>query len=41
VGRAAGLPVGAQLIAPLFAEARMLSVAAAIEAITDAAAEVR
>jgi aspartyl-tRNA(Asn)/glutamyl-tRNA(Gln) amidotransferase subunit A len=41
VGRAGGLPVGAQLIAPMFAEARMLSVAAAIEAVTDAAAEVR
>jgi len=41
VGRAQGLPVGAQLIAPMFAEARMLSVAAALEAVTDAAAEVR
>lgn len=41
VGRAAGLPVGAQLIAPMWQEARMLAAAAAIERATDAKAEVR
>jgi aspartyl-tRNA(Asn)/glutamyl-tRNA(Gln) amidotransferase subunit A len=41
VGRADGLPVGAQLIAPMFGEARMLSVAATLEAATDRTAEVR
>ncbi len=41
VGRSEGLPLGAQLIAPNFAEARMLSAAAALEAALDAAAEVR
>jgi aspartyl-tRNA(Asn)/glutamyl-tRNA(Gln) amidotransferase subunit A len=41
VGRSEGLPVGAQLVAPMFAEARMLGVAAALEAVLDAAREVR
>jgi aspartyl-tRNA(Asn)/glutamyl-tRNA(Gln) amidotransferase subunit A len=41
VGRSEGLPIGAQLVAPMFGEARMLSVAAAIEAAIDAKAEVR
>ncbi len=41
VGRAEGLPIGAQLVAPMFGEAQMLSVAAALEAVTDATAEVR
>lgn len=35
VGRAGGLPVAAQLIAPMFAEARMLAVAAAFERLVD------
>jgi Asp-tRNA(Asn)/Glu-tRNA(Gln) amidotransferase A subunit family amidase len=35
------LPLGAQLIAPNFAEAKMLSAAAALESAVDAAAEVR
>ncbi|MEP6572156.1 MAG: Asp-tRNA(Asn)/Glu-tRNA(Gln) amidotransferase subunit GatA [Gemmatimonadota bacterium] len=41
VGRSQGLPIGAQLIAPAFEEARMLSVAQAIEAQLSATAEVR
>ncbi|HTS90169.1 MAG TPA: Asp-tRNA(Asn)/Glu-tRNA(Gln) amidotransferase subunit GatA [Gemmatimonadales bacterium] len=41
VGRANGLPLGAQLVAPRFGEAAMLSVAAAIEASIDALREVR
>ena len=41
VGRSGGLPIGAQLVAPMFAEARMLSVAAALEALLDATQEVR
>ncbi len=41
VGRSQGLPVGAQLIAPMMGEARMLSVAAALEAALDANAETR
>jgi aspartyl-tRNA(Asn)/glutamyl-tRNA(Gln) amidotransferase subunit A len=41
VGRTNGLPVGAQLVAPMFAEAAMLSVAGTIEAATDATREVR
>jgi aspartyl-tRNA(Asn)/glutamyl-tRNA(Gln) amidotransferase subunit A len=41
VGRSQGLPVGAQLVAPMFAEARMLSVAGAIESVLDPVAEVR
>jgi aspartyl-tRNA(Asn)/glutamyl-tRNA(Gln) amidotransferase subunit A len=40
-GLSQGLPVGAQLIAPAFGEARMLAVAAALEAALDAAGEVR
>jgi len=40
-GRSDGLPVGAQLIAPAFGEARMLAVAGAIETAVDARAEVR
>jgi aspartyl-tRNA(Asn)/glutamyl-tRNA(Gln) amidotransferase subunit A len=41
VGRDQGLPIGAQLIAPMWQEARMLSAAAAIERGTDARREVR
>jgi aspartyl-tRNA(Asn)/glutamyl-tRNA(Gln) amidotransferase subunit A len=41
VGRAEGLPLGAQLVAPMFAEAHMLRVAATLEAALDATAEVR
>ena len=41
VGRSQGLPVGAQLVAPMFGEAAMLSVAAAVEAEIDAKREVR
>ena len=40
-GLSDGLPVGAQLIAPAFGEARMLAVAAALEAGLDAGQEVR
>jgi aspartyl-tRNA(Asn)/glutamyl-tRNA(Gln) amidotransferase subunit A len=40
-GRSGGLPVGMQLIAPAFGEAKMLSVAAAFEGATDARQEVR
>jgi aspartyl-tRNA(Asn)/glutamyl-tRNA(Gln) amidotransferase subunit A len=41
VGRSEGLPIGAQLVAPMFGEAAMLSVAAAIEGVVDAKGEVR
>jgi aspartyl-tRNA(Asn)/glutamyl-tRNA(Gln) amidotransferase subunit A len=41
IGRSNGLPVGAQLIAPMMGEARMLSVAGALEQVLDASAEVR
>ena len=41
VGRDQGLPIGAQLIAPMWQEARMLSAASAIERATDAKREVR
>jgi len=41
VGRSEGLPVGGQLIAPVLQEARMLSVARALEARLDAQGEVR
>jgi aspartyl-tRNA(Asn)/glutamyl-tRNA(Gln) amidotransferase subunit A len=41
VGRSEGLPIGAQLVAPMFGEATMLSVAAALEAVIDAKGEVR
>jgi aspartyl-tRNA(Asn)/glutamyl-tRNA(Gln) amidotransferase subunit A len=41
VGRSGGLPVGAQLVAPMFADARMLSVAAVLETVLDATREVR
>lgn len=41
VGRTDGLPVGAQLIAPMFGEARMLGAAQVLEAALDAVAEVR
>jgi aspartyl-tRNA(Asn)/glutamyl-tRNA(Gln) amidotransferase subunit A len=40
-GLSDGLPIGAQLIAPAFAEARMLGVAGALEATLDAGREVR
>jgi aspartyl-tRNA(Asn)/glutamyl-tRNA(Gln) amidotransferase subunit A len=41
VGRSDGLPIGAQLIAPGLAEARMLSVAETLERVIDARKEVR
>ena len=41
IGRSEGLPVGGQLIAPAFAEARMLAAAARLEAALDPAAEAR
>ncbi|HQR16987.1 MAG TPA: Asp-tRNA(Asn)/Glu-tRNA(Gln) amidotransferase subunit GatA [Gemmatimonadales bacterium] len=41
VGLSEGLPVGAQLVAPAFGEARMLEVAGAVEAALGAAREVR
>jgi aspartyl-tRNA(Asn)/glutamyl-tRNA(Gln) amidotransferase subunit A len=40
-GRSEGLPVGAQLVAPLFAEERLLAAAAALERVVPALAEVR
>jgi aspartyl-tRNA(Asn)/glutamyl-tRNA(Gln) amidotransferase subunit A len=40
-GRSEGLPIGMQLIAPAFGEAKMLSVASAFEAAIDARKEVR
>jgi aspartyl-tRNA(Asn)/glutamyl-tRNA(Gln) amidotransferase subunit A len=40
-GRSEGLPIGMQLIAPAFGEAKMLSIAAAFEGATDARKEVR
>ena len=41
VGRTEGLPVGAQLVAPMFDEERMIGVASLLERHIDAAAEVR
>ncbi len=41
VGRDAGLPIGMQLVAPAFGEARMLAIASALEARIDAIGEVR
>lgn len=41
VGRSEGLPVGAQLIAPMFGEERMLRAAQALEQVVHATAEVR
>jgi aspartyl-tRNA(Asn)/glutamyl-tRNA(Gln) amidotransferase subunit A len=41
IGRSEGLPVGGQLIAPPFAEARMLAAAARLEAALDPVAEAR
>jgi aspartyl-tRNA(Asn)/glutamyl-tRNA(Gln) amidotransferase subunit A len=41
VGRSEGLPIGGQLIAPPFAEGRMLAAAARLEAALDPAAEAR
>jgi aspartyl-tRNA(Asn)/glutamyl-tRNA(Gln) amidotransferase subunit A len=41
VGKSGGLPVGAQIVAPMFGEARMLSVAATLESMIDATREVR
>jgi aspartyl-tRNA(Asn)/glutamyl-tRNA(Gln) amidotransferase subunit A len=41
VGRSEGLPIGAQLIAPFFADERLLAAAAALERIVAAEAEVR
>jgi aspartyl-tRNA(Asn)/glutamyl-tRNA(Gln) amidotransferase subunit A len=40
IARHGGLPVGGQLIAPAFAEGRMIAVARALESAIDAAAEV-
>jgi aspartyl-tRNA(Asn)/glutamyl-tRNA(Gln) amidotransferase subunit A len=40
-GRSEGLPVGAQLIAPVFQEERLLAAAAALERVIPAEAEVR
>jgi aspartyl-tRNA(Asn)/glutamyl-tRNA(Gln) amidotransferase subunit A len=40
-GRSEGLPIGLQLIAPAFGEAKMLSVASAFEGAIDARKEVR
>ncbi|MEP7327475.1 MAG: Asp-tRNA(Asn)/Glu-tRNA(Gln) amidotransferase subunit GatA [Gemmatimonadota bacterium] len=41
IGRDQGLPIGGQVIAPYFAEPRMLAVAAALESAVSATAEVR
>ena len=41
VGRTEGLPIGAQLVAPMFEDAGMLSVAATLEAVLDPTAEAR
>ncbi|MFZ5625683.1 MAG: Asp-tRNA(Asn)/Glu-tRNA(Gln) amidotransferase subunit GatA [Gemmatimonadota bacterium] len=41
VGRSEGLPIGAQIIAPAFAEERMLRAAMALERVLDPVAEVR
>ena len=41
VGRSEGLPIGMQLIAPPFAEAKMLAAAAAFEGVIDTRREVR
>jgi aspartyl-tRNA(Asn)/glutamyl-tRNA(Gln) amidotransferase subunit A len=41
IGRSEGLPVGAQLIAPVLQDGRMLAAAALLEGAVDAAAEVR
>lgn len=41
VGRSEGLPIGAQLVGPMFSEGPMLAVAAALEAALDAKREVR
>ena len=41
IGRSEGLPIGGQLIAPPFAEARMLAAAGRLEAALDASAEAR
>ena len=41
IGRSGGLPIGGQLIAPHFAEGRMLAAAARLEAVIDPAAEAR
>ena len=41
VGRSEGLPIGAQLVGPMFSEGPMLAVAGALEAALDAKREVR
>ena len=41
IGRSEGLPIGGQLIAPLYADERMLGAAAALERVVPATAEVR
>ena len=41
IGRTGGLPLGGQIIAPFFEEARMLGAAAALERVIDGSAEVR
>ena len=41
IGRTDGMPLGGQIIAPFFHDARMLTVAAALERVLDGTAEVR
>jgi Asp-tRNA(Asn)/Glu-tRNA(Gln) amidotransferase A subunit family amidase len=41
IGRDEGLPLGGQLMAPHLDEATMIAVAAALEGVVDATAEVR
>ena len=41
IGRDDGLPIGGQLIAPPFAEAKMLGAATVLERVVDETAEVR
>ena len=41
VGRSQGLPIGAQIIAPMFAEQRMLAAAQVLERVVSATEEVR
>jgi len=41
VGRSQGLPIGAQIIAPMFAEQRMVAAAQVLERVVGATEEVR
>ena len=41
IGRSGGLPLGGQIVAPFFEEARMLAAGAALEGVLDGSAEVR